>query len=57
MNFQFSDELVRTAVVNMTRPESSILVATRPEGDRIMQNPPRGVQTCYSEDGYRLGGV
>ncbi|KAH9469428.1 hypothetical protein MJO29_003615 [Puccinia striiformis f. sp. tritici] len=56
----FEDELVKRALINDIRIERSILVEHRREGDPIMSNPPhlrRNIDSCFTRDGYKVGGV
>jgi len=57
---KFEDEYVKRALINDLRIEKSILVEHRREGDPIMSKEPnerRNIDSCFTRDGYKVGGV
>ncbi|EFP93825.1 myosin ATPase [Puccinia graminis f. sp. tritici CRL 75-36-700-3] len=53
----FEDEFVKRALINDMRIEKTILVEHRTEGDPIMSHPPPNIVSCYTRDGFKVGGV
>ncbi|KAH9825114.1 hypothetical protein DFH28DRAFT_921089 [Melampsora americana] len=57
---QFEDEFVKRVLINEDKIERTILVNHRREGDPIMSRHPRdrkGVERCFTIDGYKVGGI
>ncbi|GAA96111.1 hypothetical protein E5Q_02772 [Mixia osmundae IAM 14324] len=54
---RFDDEFAEQLLVNAVSPEQAILVDDKRVGDELMRYPKQGMQTCFSSDGYKIGGL